>query len=90
MAKPPYPYPVPLLVRCSRCGEGTQGRSSTKIPGFFHLSTGVIFRKLDPKSEEGRIVREYSAWGARSGRPDDQDLPQLARIPAAGGAVQAP
>ncbi len=69
MAKPPYPYPGALIFGVPGAGKGTQGEILTKIPGFFHLSTGVIFRKLDPKSEEGRVVREFSARGELA--PDD-------------------
>lgn len=60
---PPYPYPAALIFGVPGAGKGTQGEILTKVPGFFHLSSGVIFRKLDPKSEEGRIVRDYSARG---------------------------
>lgn len=62
-SSPPYPYPAALIFGVPGAGKGTQGEILTRIPGFFHLSSGVIFRKLDPKSEEGRIVREYSARG---------------------------
>lgn len=61
--KPRYPYPCALIFGVPGAGKGTQGEILTKIPGFFHLSSGVIFRKLDPNTEEGRIVREYSARG---------------------------
>jgi adenylate kinase len=66
---PPYPYPTALIFGVPGAGKGTQGDILTQVPGFFHLSTGVIFRKLDPKSEEGKIVREYSARGELA--PDD-------------------
>lgn len=62
-SKPPYPYPCALIFGVPGAGKGTQGEILTRIPGFFHLSSGVIFRKLDPSTEEGRIVREYSARG---------------------------
>ncbi|QDT56517.1 Adenylate kinase [Caulifigura coniformis] len=57
------PYPAALVFGVPGAGKGTQGEILSRIPGFFHLSSGVIFRKLDAKSEEGRIVREYSARG---------------------------
>ena len=63
MGKPCYPYPAALVFGVPGAGKGTQGEILTHIPGFFHLSSGVIFRKLDPKSEEGRTVREFSARG---------------------------
>jgi adenylate kinase len=61
--KPHYPYPCALVFGVPGAGKGTQGEILTKIPGFFHLSSGVIFRKLDANTEEGRIVREFSARG---------------------------
>lgn len=58
-----YPYPCALIFGVPGAGKGTQGEILTKIPGFFHSSSGVIFRKLDPQSEEGQIVKEYSVRG---------------------------
>ncbi|MFV0444999.1 MAG: adenylate kinase family protein [Planctomycetaceae bacterium] len=69
MAKSGVRYPAALIFGVPGAGKGTQGEILTRIPGFFHMSSGVIFRKLDPKSEEGRIVREYSARGELA--PDD-------------------
>ncbi len=69
LGKPAYPYPAALIFGVPGAGKGTQGEILTRVPGFFHLSSGVIFRKLDPLSEEGRIVREYSARGELA--PDD-------------------
>jgi len=63
------PYPAALIFGVPGAGKGTQGEILSRIPGFFHLSSGVIFRKLDPKSEEGRSVRDYSARGELA--PDD-------------------
>ncbi len=67
--KPAYPYPCALVFGVPGAGKGTQGEILTKVPGFFHLSSGVIFRKLDAHSEEGKIVREFSARGELA--PDD-------------------
>jgi len=69
MGKPKYPYAAALIFGVPGAGKGTQGEILTRIPGFFHLSSGVIFRKLDSHSEEGRIVKEYSAKGELA--PDD-------------------
>ncbi len=69
MARQGDRYPAALIFGVPGAGKGTQGEILTRIPGFFHLSSGVIFRKLDPKSEEGRIIREYSARGELA--PDD-------------------
>ena len=69
VSKPPYPYPTALVFGVPGAGKGTQGEILTRIPGFFHLSSGVIFRKLDAKSNEGKLVRDYSARGELA--PDD-------------------
>ena len=69
MAKTDERFPAALVFGVPGAGKGTQGEILTRIPGFFHMSSGVIFRKLNPKSEEGRIVREYSARGELA--PDD-------------------
>jgi adenylate kinase len=59
----PKPYIAALVFGVPGAGKGTQGEILSRIPGFFHLSSGVIFRKLDAKSLEGREVRDYSARG---------------------------
>ena len=63
MGNPSYPYPAALIFGVPGAGKGTQGEILTRVPGFFHLSSGVIFRKLDLQSAEGRTVREYSSRG---------------------------
>lgn len=67
--KPKYPYPAALVFGVPGAGKGTQGEILTRVPGFFHLSSGVIFRKLDAHSPDGKIVREHSARGELA--PDD-------------------
>ena len=67
--KPCYPYPAVLIFGVPGAGKGTQGEILTRIPGFFHLSSGVIFRKLDNHSPEGQIVKMNSAKGELA--PDD-------------------
>jgi adenylate kinase len=69
MARKGDRYPAALIFGVPGAGKGTQGEILTRIPGFFHLSSGVIFRKLDSKSEEGRTVRDYAARGELA--PDD-------------------
>jgi adenylate kinase len=44
-------------------GKGTQGLLLGNIPGFFHMSTGDMFRTLDHHSEIGRLFDEYSSRG---------------------------
>ncbi len=62
-------FPAALIFGVPGAGKGTQGEILTRIPGFFHCSTGVIFRKMDPDSEDGLLVRDYSSRGELV--PDD-------------------
>lgn len=57
------PYPTALLFGVPGAGKGTQGELLARVPGFFHCSTGMIFRNLDPDSDEATLVEEYSARG---------------------------
>lgn len=52
-----------LLFGAPGSGKGTQGKILGAIPGFFHSSTGDIFRSLDLQSPTGRTVWEYSSKG---------------------------
>ena len=52
-----------LLFGVPGAGKGTQGKALDQLPGFFHLSSGDIFRTLDPESTEGQEVRGYSSRG---------------------------
>lgn len=56
-------YQTVLLFGAPGSGKGTQGKILSKIPGFFHLSCGDVFRSLDINSTEGRIIYEYSSKG---------------------------
>jgi adenylate kinase len=56
-------YKSILLFGAPGSGKGTQGKILGSIPGFYHNSTGDIFRSLDLQSEMGRIVWEYSSRG---------------------------
>ncbi len=62
-------FPAALIFGVPGAGKGTQGDILSRIPGFFHCSTGVIFRKMDPDSDDGRLVRHYSSHGELV--PDD-------------------
>lgn len=61
-----------LLFGAPGVGKGTQGRVLNQILGFRHISSGDVFRGLDPDSEEGREYSQYSRQADR-GRlvPDD-------------------
>ena len=52
-----------LLFGAPGSGKGTQGAVLGRLPGFFHLSSGEIFRGLDPDSEDGQAVAQFTAGG---------------------------
>jgi adenylate kinase len=56
-------YKSILLFGAPGSGKGTQGKILGAIPGFFHTSTGDIFRSLDLQSPMGRTVWEFSSKG---------------------------
>ena len=56
-------YKSILLFGAPGSGKGTQGKILAAIPGFYHSSTGDIFRSLDLQSEMGRVFWEYSSRG---------------------------
>lgn len=62
-------YDTILLFGPPGVGKGTQGQILAKIPGFFHSSTGDIFRNLDAQSEVGKLFFQYSSRGELV--PDD-------------------
>lgn len=62
-------YQTVLLFGAPGAGKGTQGKILGSIPGFYHLSCGEVFRRLDATSELGRLFLEYSSRGLLV--PDD-------------------
>ena len=56
-------YPAALLFGAPGVGKGTQGAILARIPGFFHLSSGDIFRSIDIGGEDGREVTKYISRG---------------------------
>jgi adenylate kinase len=56
-------YKAILLFGAPGSGKGTQGKILGAIPGFFHSSTGDIFRSLDLQSPTGRTVWEFVSKG---------------------------
>ena len=56
-------YQCVLLFGAPGAGKGTQGAILGRIPGFFHLSCGEVFRSLDIHSDLGKIFYEYSSKG---------------------------
>lgn len=62
-------YKAAILLGAPGAGKGTQGKLLGAIPGFFHLSTGDMFRSLNPDSDIGRVFFQYSSRGELV--PDD-------------------
>lgn len=58
-----YRYQAVLLFGTPGAGKGTQGHLLGQIPGYYHLSTGDMFRAMDKGSELGRVFFEYSSRG---------------------------
>ncbi len=56
-------YQAVLLFGAPGVGKGTQGKLLGQVPGYFHLSTGDMFRAMDKGSELGRVFFEYSTRG---------------------------
>ncbi len=68
---PPQPAPrrAILLFGAPGTGKGTQGAALGGVPGFFHLSSGDMFRALDKESDLGKEFLKYSTKGLLV--PDD-------------------
>lgn len=52
----PAKLPAVLMFGMPGVGKGTQGSLLGTITGMFHVSTGSIFRNLDPESDDGRLI----------------------------------
>jgi adenylate kinase len=52
-----------LLFGAPGVGKGTQGQRIGQLAGYRHVSTGDLFRSLDPNSPLGQEVRSYSERG---------------------------
>ncbi len=59
----PTRYKTILIFGAPGSGKGTQGKIIGQIPGFYHNSTGDIFRSLDLQSPMGRTFWEYAGRG---------------------------
>jgi adenylate kinase len=55
--------PAIILFGAPGVGKGTQGAILNAVPGFRHISSGDIFRALDPDTPEGREVAQYAPQG---------------------------
>lgn len=56
-------YRSVLLFGAPGVGKGTQGRILGMVPGFFHLSSGDVFRSIDVRSPDGREIAAYMSRG---------------------------
>lgn len=56
-------YQTVILFGPPGVGKGTQGAILANIPGFHHMSTGDMFRKLDLNSELGQEIKKYMHAG---------------------------
>lgn len=76
---PPHePYKTVLLFGAPGAGKGTQGAILGRIPGFFHMSCGDVFRNIDIHSDLGKVFYEYSSRGELV--PDDVTVRMWAQV----------
>ena len=57
-------YQAILLFGMPGSGKGTQGAVLDQLPGFVHISSGDLFRKLPRWGTLGREVLQYTSKGA--------------------------
>lgn len=69
MPMPADRYRSVLLFGAPGVGKGTQGGILGTIPGFFHLSSGDVFRSINVRSPDGKEVSAYMSRGELV--PDD-------------------
>lgn len=62
-------YRTILLMGEPGSGKGTQGKALGELPGFFHLSCGDVFRRLNHRGELGKTFLKFSSQGLLV--PDD-------------------
>lgn len=74
-------YKTILLFGAPGAGKGTQGNILGRIPGFFHMSCGEVFRNIDIRSDLGKVFYEYSSRGELV--PDDVTVKMWAKNIAA-------
>ncbi len=70
-------------------GKGTQSERLKEKYGLVHISTGDVFRALDPDSELGQLARSYSEKGNLV--PDDVTIQilqaEVSKFPDAKGVI---
>ncbi|QDU35362.1 Adenylate kinase [Poriferisphaera corsica] len=70
-------YKTVLLFGAPGSGKGTQGAVLGRIPGYYHMSCGDVFRNLDIHSDLGKVFYEYSSRGELV--PDDVTVKMWAK-----------
>lgn len=66
---PIQPYRTILLFGMPGSGKGTQGTVLGQLPGFVHISSGDVFRKLPKNGTLGKEIGRYTSQGSLV--PDD-------------------
>ncbi|MGH7450531.1 MAG: adenylate kinase family protein [bacterium] len=56
-------YNMVLLFGPPGSGKGTWGKILGMMPGFYHFSTGEMFRHLNVESDLGKRIMETMRWG---------------------------
>lgn len=56
-------YQTVLLFGAPGVGKGTQGKILAQVPGFYHMSTGDMFRTLDTHTGIGQQIMDYMSRG---------------------------
>jgi len=69
MTSTTQPYHGIVLFGPPGCGKGTQGEKLGALPGYFHFSTGEMFRKLDPTTEIGGKIKKLIDTGTFAPEP---------------------
>jgi adenylate kinase len=59
-----HKYQAILLFGMPGSGKGTQGAVLDQLPGFVHIASGELFRKLPRWGTLGREVLQYTSKGA--------------------------
>jgi len=67
-----------LMFGAPGAGKGTQGAILGRIPGFFHMSCGDVFRNIDVNTDLGKAFYEYSSRGELV--PDDVTVKMWAQV----------
>jgi adenylate kinase len=70
-------YPAFLIFGPPGSGKGTQGKALCQFGDFVHVSSGEIFRNLDPHSEYGKLFLSYANKGELA--PNDELVVEMVK-----------